>query len=92
MGQPLSPDALDRHQQHLGARIRALRTARGWSQDTLAHQAGLNRSYPHKIEVGLIDLRYSTLLRLAAAFELSPAELLTFPPDEQAHSSTNVLD
>lgn len=77
MGAALPEDALLAERQRLGAHIRALRERRGWSQDTLAHLTGLNRSYPHKIEAGLVDLRHSTLLRLAHALDLTLAELVT---------------
>lgn len=76
MADPAVQDWVRIEQRRLGARLRTLREARGWSQDTLAHLSGLNRSYPHKIERGELDLRYSTLLRLAAALDISVADLI----------------
>jgi transcriptional regulator with XRE-family HTH domain len=74
--QQASTEHIQQRQQQLGQRIRQLREARGWSQDTFAHLAGLNRAYPHKIERAKVDLRFSTLLRIAAVFELSVDQLL----------------
>lgn len=65
-------------QERLGERIRQLREQKGWSQDTFAHLTGLNRSYPHKIETGKVDVRYSTLLRITQVFELSLSEFFSF--------------
>lgn len=62
--------------KRLGERIRRLREARGWSQDTFAHLAGLNRAYPYKIESGKVDLRYSTLRKIAHVLETTVAEVV----------------
>lgn len=74
---PLDAELLE-HRKRLGERIRQLREARGWSQDTFAHLAGLNRAYPHKIETGKVDIRYSTLLRVAHVLGLNVADVVTF--------------
>ena len=63
-------------QRKLGERIRQLRLARGWSQDTFAHLVGLNRAYPNKIEKAKIDLRFTTLARIAKAFDMHVQDLL----------------
>ncbi|MFB9995157.1 helix-turn-helix domain-containing protein [Deinococcus oregonensis] len=62
----------------LGERIKQLREGRGWSQDTFAHLAGLNRAYPHRLETAKVDMRFTTLLKIARVFGLSPTELLQF--------------
>lgn len=69
------PDIRERQLQ-LGRRIKQLREARGWSQDTFAHLAGMNRAYPHKIETAKVDVRFSTLLRMAQVFDLKVEKLL----------------
>lgn len=61
----------------LGNRIRQLRDEREWSQDAFAHLAGLGRSYPNKIEVGKIDVQFSTLARIAHTLGVSLSELLS---------------
>lgn len=64
-------------QARLGRRIRHLREQRGWSQDTFAHLSGLNRAYPHKIEAAKVDVRFSTLVRIAYVFKMSVADMLS---------------
>ena len=68
-------------QQKLGERIKQLRHARGWSQDTFAHLVGLNRAYPNKIEKAKIDLRFSTIARIAKIFEIPVDELVRLSND-----------
>lgn len=70
-------------QQQLGLKILQLRETRGWSQDTLAHLVGMGRSYPYRVESGQVDMRLSTLARLAHAFSLPITELLTLGEVEQ---------
>lgn len=52
----------------LGKRVRDLRSQRKWSQEELAHQSGLARSFTGAIERGEKDIRLSTLLKLANTF------------------------
>lgn len=66
----------EQFQQRLGQRIRYLREKKGWTQDTLAHLAGLHRAYPYRIENGLVDLRVSTLRKLSTVFEIPLRELI----------------
>jgi transcriptional regulator with XRE-family HTH domain len=54
----------------LGKRIRALREKRKWSQEELAHQSGLARSFTGAIERGEKDLRLTTLTKLANTFQI----------------------
>jgi transcriptional regulator with XRE-family HTH domain len=56
--------------------VRLLREARGWSQEALADRCGLHRTYVGAIERGEHNLTTLTLERLAAAFEVHPAQLL----------------
>jgi transcriptional regulator with XRE-family HTH domain len=59
----------------LGRRVRGLREKRGWSQEELAHQSGLARSFAGAIERGEKDLRITTLVKLADTFRI-PISLL----------------
>jgi len=61
--------------KQLGKRVRQLREKRVWSQEELAHQSGLARSFVGAIERGEKDLRLSTFVKLANTFSLSIAEL-----------------
>jgi transcriptional regulator with XRE-family HTH domain len=60
----------------LGLRVRELREKRKWSQEDLAHESGLARSFAGAIERGEKDLRLSTLVKLANSFNVSLAQLL----------------
>lgn len=73
---PHDQEGLAEELKRLGERIRRLREARGWSQDTFAHLAGLNRAYPYKIETGKVDLRYSTLQKIAHVLGTTVAEVV----------------
>jgi len=59
----------------LGLRVRELREKRKWSQEDLAHESGLARSFTGAIERGEKDLRLSTLVKLANTFNVSLAQL-----------------
>lgn len=59
----------------LGARVRRLREKRKWSQEDLAHESGLARSFAGAIERGEKDLRLTTLVKLANTFEITIAQL-----------------
>ena len=59
-----------------GAGVRALRLARGWSQERLAENSNLNRSYIGEIERGSVIASLVTLEKLAAALKLTPSALL----------------
>lgn len=59
-----------------GTAVRQLREGRGWSQEQLAEQAGLNRSYVGEIERGEVALSLATVAKLAQAFDLAPSALV----------------
>ena len=60
----------------LGARIRELRIAKNWTQEDLAGECGLDRSYVSGLEVGRRNPTYLNLLRLAKTFRIPLVELL----------------
>ncbi|MGC4397647.1 helix-turn-helix domain-containing protein [Hydrogenophaga sp. T2] len=60
----------------LGAAIRRLRTARGISQEELAHRCAIDRAYMSSIERGKQNAGVMTLLGIAAALEITAAQLL----------------
>jgi len=59
-----------------GQGVRQLREARGWSQERLAEQSNLNRSYIGEVERGSVIASLLTVEKLAAALDISPAALL----------------
>lgn len=59
----------------LGNRIRYLRGERGWSQEELAGEAGLDRTYVGGIERGERNVAIMNLARIAKALDISLAEM-----------------
>ncbi len=59
----------------LGQAIRAARLALGWSQERLAEEAGVDRSYMGGIERGEHNLTVVSLVRISAALDLSVGDL-----------------
>ncbi|WP_370679594.1 helix-turn-helix domain-containing protein [Comamonas sp. GB3 AK4-5] len=62
--------------QDFGLAVRQLREARNWSQEQLAAQSNLNRSYVGEIERGKVAPSLVTLHKLALALLISASELL----------------
>ncbi|MFB7595784.1 helix-turn-helix domain-containing protein [Streptomyces sp. NPDC056160] len=63
------PDWIIERRRDLGERIADLRSAAHHTQDTLCAATGLSRSNLQRIERGEADIRYSDLLRIAAALD-----------------------
>lgn len=59
-------------------RLAQLRKKRGWSQETLALESGIARSYLGGVERGQRNLSLLNICKLAATLELPPATLLEF--------------
>ena len=55
----------------LGKRIRQLRQAKGWSQEFLADEAGMHRTYMWGIEQGVRNPSVRHLTRIADALGVS---------------------
>jgi transcriptional regulator with XRE-family HTH domain len=62
-------------EQAFGETLRELRMAKGWSQETLAFEAGLDRTYISLLERGQRSPTITTLYSLAAALGLSFPDL-----------------
>lgn len=72
---------MDPYLDILGQRIRAKRKGLGMSQEGLAHEAGLDRSYVGRIERGEHNLTFVALVKLCRAMGCDVAELTTgLPP------------
>jgi XRE family transcriptional regulator, regulator of sulfur utilization len=63
-------------QQNFGARVRELRTARGWSQEHFADLCEIHRSHMGEIERGEVDVALSTLAKLAKGLDVTGSVLL----------------
>jgi transcriptional regulator with XRE-family HTH domain len=61
------------------ANLRRLRNAKGLSQDDLAYQADISRSYLSKLERGVFYASLKIVGKIARTLEVEPAELLQMP-------------
>ena len=66
--------------QIFAANLRRFRHARGLSQEALAYEADVNRTYMSKLEKGGSYPGLEIIGKLAAVLEVEPAELLRLPP------------
>jgi transcriptional regulator with XRE-family HTH domain len=62
----------------IGKRIRALRKARGYSQEDFAAAAQLGRSYAGRVERGEQNISMQSLIQIALTLKVEIGEL--FPP------------
>lgn len=65
-----------------GKRLCQLRKEKkSWSQERLALESGLARSYVSGVERGVRNISLRNICKLAEILEISPAELLIFPDE-----------
>ncbi|MEC3862110.1 XRE family transcriptional regulator [Mesobacterium sp. TK19101] len=74
----------------LGARVRDLRKAQGWTMEQAAKQAGLARSTLSKIENGQMSPTYDALKKLAEGLQISVPQLFTPPQRDQINGRMGV--
>ena len=65
--------------RQVGLNVQRFRREHGWSQEELAFNSGLHRTYISGIERGARNPTLLVLGRLADALEVSPADLLKSP-------------
>jgi transcriptional regulator with XRE-family HTH domain len=65
--------------RRLGARVKHLRSARGWSLEALANASGVSRSMLSQIEREQANPTLAVTLRIARAFGIGLSELLEVP-------------
>lgn len=63
----------------LGRNVRSARQAKGLSQEALAFEAGMKRSYVSDLERGTRNPSVKALERLALALNVDPSHLLKKP-------------
>lgn len=66
---------IERSLKTLGERIRAARNAKGWTQEDLAAEAEIDRSYIGGVERGERNVTFSMLCRIAQALEIDVGAL-----------------
>jgi transcriptional regulator with XRE-family HTH domain len=62
-------------QKRLGARIREIRTARGYSQEGFAEACDLHRTHVSLLERGRINVTVNTTRQIAHVLQISLSEL-----------------
>jgi len=72
-----APPPARRPSTRFGAVIRELRQSRGWSQEQLAGQASLNRSYMGEIERSAVMPSLATAEKLAHALDVALSDLIS---------------
>lgn len=60
----------------LAANLKRLRAERGWSQEQLAHEAGLHRTFIAHVERKMRNISIDNIERLAVALGVTPSLLL----------------
>ena len=63
-------------QKKVGAKVRALRKKKGWSQDVFADKTGLHRAHVGEIERGESNVTLQTLKILADALGVRIVDLV----------------
>lgn len=63
----------------LGANLKRLRTAKGWSQEEYAFEAGIHRTYVSDIERGARNPTIEILVKLAKPLGVEAADLIREP-------------
>jgi transcriptional regulator with XRE-family HTH domain len=66
-----------------GQRLIETRKTKSWSQERLALESGLARSYLGGVERGQRNIALLNIFRLAEALEVTPSFLLELPSQEQ---------
>jgi transcriptional regulator with XRE-family HTH domain len=70
----------------LAINVRRLRQERGWTQEDLANRVGLSARYVGQIERAQASMTITVLGRIANAFEVEAAKLVTRPRGRQSSS------
>jgi transcriptional regulator with XRE-family HTH domain len=60
----------------VGANVREQRKRRKWTQEHLAHEAGMHINEISRTERGIRDLRVSSIVRIARALDVSATLLM----------------
>lgn len=69
-------DIEEKYLNKIRQRIKALRDEKGWTQEYLAEKINRSREFVNKFETGKQKISFSTLVRIAIAFDLSLKELV----------------
>jgi len=67
--------------KRFGENLRKLRKEKGLSLREMSYACSIDNSKIAKIEKGMINITFTTLLQLAVALEAQPAILLEYEPE-----------
>jgi transcriptional regulator with XRE-family HTH domain len=70
-------DLLLKSQKTLAARVKSLRTGLGMSQEAMALEAGIDRTYASQIERGVSNPSLRVICAVAEILGVEPVELLS---------------
>jgi transcriptional regulator with XRE-family HTH domain len=65
--------------RRVGLNVKSIREERGWSQEHLAFECGLHRTYVSGVERGIRNPTIVVLAKIAAALGVGPEMLLMAP-------------
>lgn len=71
----------------VAANLRRIRREQGFSQETLAHEAEINRTYISKLEKGSTWVGLEILVKLSKVLEAEPSDFLLRPAKRGAKKS-----
>jgi transcriptional regulator with XRE-family HTH domain len=65
--------------QVVAANLRRIRREKGFSQESLAYEADVNRTYVSKLEKGATWVGLEVLVKLSSVLQVEPADFLQRP-------------
>lgn len=74
------------HNKAFGDTVRELRRARGYTQETLAFDCGLDRTYVSLVELGASSPTLDTLMALCAALDINLSQLAALAEAKMPHT------
>ncbi|MCA1402548.1 helix-turn-helix transcriptional regulator [Bradyrhizobium sp. BRP56] len=73
--------------QVVAANLRRIRRERGFSQESLAFEADINRTYISKLEKGATWAGLEILVKLSTVLQVEPADFLQRPAKKSGRKS-----
>jgi transcriptional regulator with XRE-family HTH domain len=78
--------------KELSKKIRLLRHQKNWSQEEISKRLNISIPAYSKIETSITDINITRLRELAAIFDLSLVELLTFKDSDEQKKLNNDME
>ncbi len=78
--------------QVVAANLRRIRRERGFSQETLAYEADINRTYISKLEKGATWAGLEVLVKLSGVLQVEPSAFLQKPIRKSARKAQTASD